>query len=202
MNNPSLQLDPDIRRKLASVRRRIRLYVFVEGVSLAIVWLGLTFWIGLAIDYLPILVGATEMPGEARAVLLCIVAVVLAIILYRWVLRRTFVRLADRSMAVLLERQFEDFHDSLVTTVEMKEHPDHARDFNPEMLQHADEDALSAIQDIRIGSIFNARPLAWKLTIACLLALTMVGFYVTKAEAFNTWISRLYVLDVNRLVLC
>ena len=60
----------DIQSRLAQLRRRIKTYVWLEGISLALVWLGATFWIGLAIDYLPVLVGASEMPRAARMVLL------------------------------------------------------------------------------------------------------------------------------------
>ena len=106
-------------RLLAGLRWRIRLYVWLEGLALAVIWLGLMFWISLGLDYLPVLVGASEMPAVARGVLLVGTAAVLAWLLYQFVLRRAFVRLADRSMALLLERKFTGFHDSLVTAVEM-----------------------------------------------------------------------------------
>src|SRR5688572_21733258 len=99
-------LSSHVRDTLAALRRRIRIYVWLEGLAVALVWLGLTFWLALAIDYLPVLVGASEMPRTARAVLLVAIAGVLAFIVWRWILRRTFVRLADHSMALLLERQF------------------------------------------------------------------------------------------------
>ena len=57
------ELGADVLSLLAQLRRRIRMYVWVEGLSLALLWLGATFWIGLAIDYLPVLLGA--LPGAA-----------------------------------------------------------------------------------------------------------------------------------------
>ena len=103
---PELALTPDLRSLLAGLRWRIRLYIWLEGLALAVIWLGLMFWIGLGLDYLPVLVGASEMPAVARGVLAARHRrQSLAFILYRWILRRTFVRLGDRSMALLLERQ-------------------------------------------------------------------------------------------------
>ena len=84
------ELPPEIRRILSAVRWRIRGYVWLQGLSVAALWLGLTFWFALAVDYLPVLAGAGEMPQVGRAVLLVSVALLLAWILYRWVLRRTF----------------------------------------------------------------------------------------------------------------
>jgi hypothetical protein len=64
--------------------------------------------------------GANEMPMAARAVLLGLTAAVLVYILYRWVWRRATVRLAGRSMALLLESASR-FHDSLLTAVELRD---------------------------------------------------------------------------------
>ena len=92
MDNESQQIDPRIQRTLHRLRSRIRLFVWVEGLSLAIVWLGVMFWLGLAADYLPVLAGANELAQGARAVLLIIVGGVLAYILYRFVGQRAFVQ--------------------------------------------------------------------------------------------------------------
>ncbi len=87
--------EPTSSSLLARLRRRIRMYVWAEGLSLALLWLGATFWIGLAIDYLPVLMGASEMPRVPRLILLAIIAVILAYVLYRWVFQRAFARLPD-----------------------------------------------------------------------------------------------------------
>ena len=142
-----LSLSPRIRDMLRGLRWRIRAYTFVHGVCLAVCWLVAMFWFALACDYGPVWMGASEMPRAARAVLLGIAGIGTAFILYRWVVRRTFVHLADHSMAVLLERQHGQFRDSLLTSVEMYEHPDHAADFNQEMLAHASAEALA--NDVR-----------------------------------------------------
>jgi hypothetical protein len=42
--NTTLELNPGIRSVLAGVRRRIRFYVLLEGLSIAVIWLGVTFW--------------------------------------------------------------------------------------------------------------------------------------------------------------
>src|SRR4029079_18664001 len=106
-----IALTPDLESLLAGLRWRIRFYIWAEGTALAIIWLGFMFWISFGLDRLPVFLGASEMPAAPRAVLLGMTGVVLAAIFYRWVVRRAFVPLGDRSMALLLERRFDRFHD-------------------------------------------------------------------------------------------
>ena len=114
---PANPIAPEIRAALAGLRWRIRAYVVVEGIAVAAIWLGAAFWLSLALDYLPILAGASEMPRPIRAALLVITAAGALGLFYWYVLRRVAVRLADRSMAVLLERRYREFGDSLLTAV-------------------------------------------------------------------------------------
>jgi hypothetical protein len=188
-------LSSQVRAKLAALRRRIRAYIWLEGLAVAVAWLGLTFWLGLAIDYLPVLVGASEMPQLARAVLLGAIGIVLAWILYRWILRRLFVRLADHSMALLLERQFDRFHDSLLTSVEMSEHPERAGEFNEEMLTHTREEAEQQVRDVNLRRVFNFAPLAAYVTLALVLAGTVAAFAFFANDAFGIWVRRMYALQ-------
>ncbi|MFW6169251.1 MAG: hypothetical protein ACODAD_02095, partial [Planctomycetota bacterium] len=188
-------LNAAIRSRLTQLRRRIRIYVWIEGLSLAVLWLGLTFWLGLAIDYLPVVMGATEMPPQARAVLLAVIAMVLAYLMYRWILRRAFVRLPDHSMAVLLERRFGQFHDSLVTAVELSEHPGRAVEFNQAMLSHTRDEAEAAAAHVRPRDVFRFSPLTAKVVLAGTVLLSIGLFFHVNSAAATIWARRLYLLD-------
>jgi hypothetical protein len=188
------KLGADVVSLLARLRRRIRIYVWAEGLSLALLWLGATFWIGLAIDYLPVLMGASEMPRVPRLILLATIAIILAYVLYRWVFQRAFARLSDPSMAVLLERRFRRFRDGLVTAVEMAEHPEHAREFNQEMLRRTSMQARAESQDVRVGEVFRLSPLITKIVLA-LAVVTPIGvLYSLNSQAVQIWAQRLYLL--------
>ncbi|MCE9527966.1 MAG: hypothetical protein K8R36_18145 [Planctomycetales bacterium] len=192
---PTLELNPGIRSVLAGVRLRIRFYVLLEGISLAVIWLGLTFWLAFALDYLPILVGASEMPAVARGVMLAGIAGFLLFILYRYIGRRLFVPLHDRSMAVLLERRFAGLQDSLVTTVEMEESPRHAAEFNLEMLSRTAERAGMGAGQLHVGQVFNYLPLVIKLLMAVVLvSLVFVGSMINR-DALELAAKRLYLLQ-------
>ena len=163
---PNIALTPDLQSLLAGLRWRIRLYIWAEGIALAVIWLGLMFWFGFALDYLPVLMGASEMPLAPRAVLLAATGLALAYILYRWIGRRVFVPLGDRSLALLLERRFSDFHDSLVTAVEMADAPNHATAFNRELLARTTDEAREGAGHVRYGEVFNKGSLTAKIIAA------------------------------------
>lgn len=191
--NP-VPLPAEIRAVLSSLRRRIRWYVAIEGLAVALLWVGLTFWAALALDYLPILVGASELPRAARAGILTVIAVVLAVILYRWVLRRLFAELHDRSLALLLERRFPQFRDSLVTVVEMSQSPDHATEFSTDMLSTTNTEALSQLGQVRVGDVFNVRPLFTKLAMVVGLICSLAGFYAFSPETFHLATDRIWMI--------
>ncbi len=190
-----MELAPSIRTTLSAVRRRIRSYVWLEGISLAVIWLGVTFWLALALDYFPVLVWASEMPRPARAIVLMVVTGVLGYILFRYLLSRAFVPIHDRSLAVLLERQFDGFQDSLVTAVELSDQRDHADPYSHEMLVHTHENAVSRVSELKLANAFNYRPLVAKLLIALLLVASITTFSVAYAPAFEIAGQRLYLLN-------
>jgi hypothetical protein len=187
-------IPPEIRALLSGLRWRIRTYVWLEGLSIALIWLGVTFWIGLSLDYLPVLAGVGEMPRVARLVLLSVIAGVFAFILYRWLFRRIFARLADRSMAVLLERRFHEFDDSLITAVELKSKEVVTTEAGQTMLSETESKALRRVRGVQLSEVFNFRPLAVSIFVAALLSLTLGAFYVVNTPAFETAVSRLYFM--------
>jgi len=184
-----------LRSLLFGLRWRIRAYVVVEGLALAVVWLGITFWLGLALDYLPVLAGASEMPRLARAILLTVIGIVFIAILIRWVFQRVLRRMSDESMALLLERYHEQFHDSFVTAIAMGPQGDDMSVEGREMLTHSIDSALSSTGDVRLSRVFDGRPLKRKLAVALLMVLSIGGFSQLAAEPFAIWIARLYRLE-------
>lgn len=191
---PDIVLGSDLQGLLAGLRRRIRIYIWAEGLSLATLWVGVMFWVGLGLDYLPVLMGASEMPAAPRAVLLAATGLVLAYILYQWIVRRALVRLSDRSMALLLERRFDVFDDSLVTAVEMADVPDHASTFSRELLARTADKARTHADEVRYLRVFNIGSLSQKVLAAVAMLASLVAFYATSASAFDQAARRLYLL--------
>ena len=195
--NPS-QIDPRIQLLLERLRKRVRIYIWLEGMTLGLIWLALTFWFGFAIDYLPVLLGANELSAGIRAGLLVIAAVMLGTILYRWILRRTFVRLSDRNMAVVLERHFEQFGDSLVTSVELSTEHDLDEPFSREMLKNTGQRAIEQLGDIQLHRVFNKLSLLRSFLVALLLVVPIGVLASVNGEMVGLLARRLYLLDSER----
>ncbi|HEY2892553.1 MAG TPA: hypothetical protein VGJ16_00010 [Pirellulales bacterium] len=185
----SPRLDPPVAALLARLRRRIRAYLWVDGLAALVVTLGAAFWLSLALDWV------VEPPVGLRIILL--VAAVLALV---WVLARMFgaqlrVPLNDRSMALLLERRFRRFQDALVTSVELADQPDHAAEFNPEMLAHTRRAASEQSAQVDVRAVFNSKPLARRVVAAAALVLATVLFAIFAPDAFGIWARRSLLLS-------
>ena len=186
---PNTKLEPAIESLLARLRRRIRAYVWADGLAAAVVLLGTAFWASLALDWL------LEPPRPLRVVLLAAVGAGLLYLIYRLLFARLRVRLHDRNMAVLLERRFGQFHDSLLTSVELSERPDHAAEFNSEMLARAHRQALARAGQVNLNEVFNGGPLARRVSLAVALVAAVGLFAVAAPSALGTWARRSLLLS-------
>lgn len=201
---------PDlVREVLDRLRGRIRWYVVTEGLAALVVFLGVAFWIGLGLDYLPVLMGANEMPRQARMVLLMLVGVAALVVLQRYILRRIRTPMRDTSLALLIERQFPGFRDSLVTTVELTgQDANDALRRQSTLLEEAEPSAMSAdmlartvqqatnrVEDIQLSKVFRFTPLLSKLTAALVVVGSIVALGIVSRDALGTATSRLLGLS-------
>jgi hypothetical protein len=173
---------------LSALRWRIRRYVWFHGLAASTAWLGVAFWVSLAIDWF------FEPPRAVRVAILAVAGLVFVWVLFRLILRRSLVRLTDANMAMLLERKFPQFGDSLLTAVELTARPPDAVDCDPQMLARACRAAAEPIHEVRLSAVFNPRPRRTSLLAAMLLVATVGGFATTCQQAFGTWTRRSLLL--------
>ncbi|HEV7282384.1 MAG TPA: hypothetical protein VGN57_19435 [Pirellulaceae bacterium] len=186
---------PEIRRTLAALRSRIRAYVWIDGLLRVAIWIVAAFFAALALDYLPVLAGATEMPRIARAALLAILILGALYLFVRYVVRRAFRKLSDVSMAVLLERKYGGFRDSLLTSVELD--PERAREvqYREDLLDRTREQAVEALRDAPVGRTLAKKPLVWKGLVAFALVALFVGFAIAYPGAALLGAQRIFLLS-------
>jgi hypothetical protein len=187
--NENSQLSPSIRSLLSGLRRRIRTYVWAEAICAIIVCTAIAFWISLAIDW------TFEPSTGFRQLLLAFVAVALTVVVYRALLRKCFAQLSDASMALLVERRYDDLKDSLLTTVELAEDHTHSESFDSTMVQQVRQEAVESVRQVRLRQIFDFRPLLHITLAALLLAGSFAAFCVFAPSAFATWENRLLRLS-------
>ncbi len=174
---------------LSGLRRKIQTYVWIQGLSLGAAWLGLAFWITLGLDWL------VEPPPVVRGLVLVAVAGILGWIIYRYILARAFVRMDDTSMAVLLERRYGSFRDSLLTTIELGGKPAHADPFNRDMLRHTRDEALRQTADVRLSDVFRSAALMRGIFAAVLMMASVGVFAGLAPDAFRVWVNRVLLLS-------
>jgi hypothetical protein len=187
--NAPLYVATPIRELLEGLRRKIRTYVWLQGIALAIAWLAVSFWITLALDWM------IEPPPAFRALLLVGVAAVLLWLVYRYILARAFVPMHDTSMAVLMERRYAEFGDSLLTTVELAEKPAHAAAFNQDMLTWTTAEALQHTKRVKLNELLQNAGLMRAVFAAIVLTLSVASFAVAAPEAFQTWVRRVLLMS-------
>lgn len=188
-------LDPRLALLLDNLRSRVRRYVVWDSVlAIAAVVLA-AFWIGLALDYLPVWLGGTEMPRLARTMLLVAVAgIVLGII--GWMLIGRLRRpLPDDSLALLVERHHPSLAGRLVTAVQLNRPGRSGDSHSPALLQHVHREAAASIDQVDPNRVFRWQPLVRKAMIAGPLLLMSIGLVIISPGAFARAASRLTLLS-------
>ncbi|MBM4005046.1 MAG: DUF4175 domain-containing protein [Planctomycetes bacterium] len=196
IGSQTVSVPPQVRSVLSGLRWRIRGFVLLDGLILAIGWLAGTFWVSLAADYLPILAGASELPAWVRAIMLAVVLLSLLYIVHRWIVARITVPLSDRSLAILLERRFPAFRDGLVTTVELLGRPADIP-ISAELLRLTTQEADSELGNVRLRDVFAYASLRRKSLLAVLLVGSVGVFGVLDRSTLALAANRLWLLDAS-----
>ncbi len=192
--NSAGRSNANVRRLLRSVRWRIRWLVFLEGIALVFACFVILFWGALCADYLPVKFGFQELSQTARTVILVLSGLVLATVLYSKVLKRIFVSLHDRSMALLVEKKNPQFAESLITTVEF-DSGNLSSHKHPSLLEISREKANRLAGEVAASTVLNDRHVRRSMWVAAAGMLSLVAFAVTGPAALQTALERLYLLD-------
>ena len=193
-SSQSKQSGDNVHQLLSGVRRRIRWLVLLEGLALAFICMVLLFWISLAMDYLPVKFGFEELPKTVRTIILALSGIAVFTIFYKVVLKRIFVSLENRSMALLVEKKHPQFGESLITTVEFDSNPDSEID-QPTLLQISRDKANRLAGDIDAKTLLNDNHVRRYFYGALIGLASVLIFAISSPAAMGTAISRLYFLD-------
>jgi hypothetical protein len=184
------ELPISVRRTLEAVRRHIRAYVWIEGVAIILIALGVMFWLGLATDWL------FEPSPNTRRIGMIVAACIAFFVSYRYLLRRIFVPISDTTAAILLERRFPALQDHVITAVDVASIPARAEAYHPELIAKTNDAAGAAITFVNPKDLFNRRPLVRSVATAVALILSLVVFAIFSRDVFGFWFERLALSDV------
>lgn len=181
---PSPQLASALQMLLDRLRRRIRRYVWIEGLGAVVVWMGMTFWASLIVDWF------FEPPPAVRMVVLAVVGLGLAGLVYQLIVRRLLVPLSDANMALLLERRYPQFNETLLTAVELTALGPDKGECNPAMLARTCQLATDSARDVHLPAVFNPMPLRRNVAVALVLAASIGGFALQSPQSLGVWVRR------------
>jgi len=188
------QLDPDLSSLLKTLRSRIRQYIVCDSLLAVVALILSAFWIGLALDYVPVQLGGTEMPRLARTLLLGIVALGLFAVLFKMLAGRLHRPLPDDSLALLVERHHPSLGGRLVTAVQLNEHGRSGDSHSRKLLNQVHAEAAAEIDNVDPNRVFRLQPLLHKFVIAGPLGLAALIFLILSPQAFALAASRLTLL--------
>ncbi len=194
----AFRLSNQIVHALNDLRGMLRRYVTVHGLLLITVWLAVVFWVGGIIDYVPVTMGSNETPRWLRIGLLVVMVAGSGWILLRWVLARLWVRLEDRSLALLIERKYPQLKNELVTVVELSGKPVEEisnPDAHRAMLDKVHLSASQHIKSVRTSELFDWQPM-WTVGVAAVFGLIVTGIAALgMSDWTGRWARRLFILS-------
>jgi len=190
-NAANASLDPKLTELIDSLRHQIRRYVMIDAVLAIVAVILLAFWIGLLLDYGPVLLGGTEMPPLARLFLLIIVAGIVFAIATKLLWGRLRRPLPDDSLALLMERQFPELGGRLVTSVQLKRTDRTGDSHSARLLERVHREAAESISEVETQRVLSWRPISRKAMLVAPLALSALIFLVISPNAFGRAASRL-----------
>ncbi len=168
----------------------LRLYVLAEGIAAILLLLGVAFWLGLAIDWL------LEPSPLVRGILWGAVLLGTGSVAYRFLFSRMGKSISDTSLALLVERKYPSFDESLVTTVEAGSNVDHELPANPALLRRTSAKAEQGVRNLDLLPIFRPQPLAWKAAGATILWLLIFLLVGSQSEVLAFYLQRLQLSEV------
>ncbi|MFM8539433.1 MAG: hypothetical protein ACKOES_15415 [Planctomycetaceae bacterium] len=178
-----------VRRMLAAVRRRARLWIWVESLA----WLALVaaaaFWLTLLFDWW------VEPPVAVRLTALALTACAIAWIVALKLLARLRAPLSDASLALVVERHDARFGDSISTAISLADRPPDAGDTgapcDPDLAARTTAAAAALAGSVRLGGLFRGRRLA-ALAVAAVASLATIGaLAATRGDVTGLWLRRM-----------
>src|SRR5689334_6943450 len=189
-----------VARKVSRLRLLVRLYSLAEGIAAVAIVVGLAFWLGLTIDWL------LEPSRAVRVALEALVAAATLFAAWKYIGRRFLAPLPADSLALLVERQYPELQEGLVTTVQAASYttpysPHHAPPNSPdlarsglrqstasrELINATSRRAAAAVEQVRLRRVFDMRPLARKGAAATALLAALAAFALIQPDSYSFW---------------
>ncbi|MGD9646714.1 MAG: hypothetical protein AB7U73_13455 [Pirellulales bacterium] len=170
---------------LVALRRRVRRYLWTAGLAALLAAAAGAFWISLALDWF------FEMPVALRVLAALAAAGAIGWVAFEFVWRRALVALSDRSLSLILERQFPGFGDRLLTIIEPADRPDAtAAPYAAELLAATAASTATTAEHVDLDRVFNPLPLVRSVLVGTALALSVAALVIVHPVIARVWMRR------------
>jgi hypothetical protein len=179
---------PAIEAVLSQLKRRIRVYVLLEGAALLAVVCGALFWLTFALDWACFRFTALELPLWFRQAAAIAAVAILAAGAMFWVVLRYFARFRARALALVLERRFPELGTRLITAVELATaRSAHESPLTSAMIERTIDEAARMSSTLPLESVFDRAPLRRALIGAALFVGSVGGLFLVNPAAMSRW---------------
>ncbi|MBX9788025.1 MAG: hypothetical protein K2Y37_03855 [Pirellulales bacterium] len=183
-------LPAEVTALLVALRRRVRRYLWTAGLAALLAAAAAAFWVSLALDWF------FEMPAALRLLAVLAAAGAIGWVAFEFLWRRALVSLSDRSLALVLERQFPGFGDRLLTIVDPAVRPDaEAAPYAVELLRATAADTALAARHVDLDRVFNPWPLVRSVLVGTALAVSVAALVVVHPAIAHIWMRRALLLQ-------
>lgn len=175
---------------LAQLRRRYRLYQWLEGGTRVVAAIIAAAFVQLLLDRW------LELPRDQRITLNLVITVVWAYVIYRVLLRRLLAPADDRWLAGLIDRQHPELADQLSSAIAFaKGEVGDANANSPQLQAHVVQQAVTASTNIRFDAILNHARVKRRLADLAAAAFLVALAFMLQPTLMSTWFARNWLVQ-------
>ncbi len=170
---------------LRALLRRIRFYVFAEGLAYTSVAALLCFLSQISIDYL------FRLRVDLRAALLVTLISILGVIVWRTLVKPLRTAIDTVDAAAVLERKFPHLQSRLISAVQFARGEVGAAEFNsPALISRVIEQASQITRNLPTHEVLNHKRARLHSAVVCSVLAVLVVFTLLAPQAMATWFQR------------
>lgn len=179
------RIRPEVSGVLSRLKSRIRWYVITEGLLMLVFLAAVIFWVLFAIDAAYFAIRKFDLARSFRIGYLGLGTVLLIAGFLYWIGLRLFRSMREKPLALVLERRFPNLNDRLVTSVEASQSvTGEETELTQAMLSRTIESATRDANSLRVGDVFEKRPLMFSGFASTVGVLSIVAFALIAPSAF------------------
>lgn len=176
-----------ISRKLQELRGKIRRYLLLSGLAILIGFLCLAFWVTFGLDVLNFSYRKLDLPWQLRLLFAAAILGGGGTLLFQYLLRPLLKKLENRTLALLVERNYPELNDRLVTAVDVDPAELHNQPAQQMMFQQTRKQAEQILSGCEMQQLLNQKRLSRIWTVSGILLTSLVMMACFNQTAFARW---------------